>query len=126
MDARTSVGGCGSADGRKSEVENAAGVLRAIVAAAFGIRVETLQNGRRGRASVAFARQVAIYLAHTRLGLPYGRAGAVFGRDRTTAAHACRRVEERRDDPRFDTMIDYLEHAVDLVPNLARLREDTW
>jgi chromosomal replication initiation ATPase DnaA len=124
MDARMSIGRVQSADGRKSEQENAAGLLRAIVAAAFGIRAETLQGGRRGRATVALARQVAIYLAHTRLGLPYGRAGAVFGRDRTTAAHACRRVEDRREDPRLDTMIDYLERAVDLLPPLARLRGD--
>ena len=62
---------------------------------------EMLQDGRRGRATVALARQVAIYLAHTRLGLPYCARGAVFGRDRTTAAHACRRVEDRREDPRL-------------------------
>ena len=113
-----------SADGRKFELESAAGLLRATVAAAFGIRVEMLQGSQRGRATVALARQVAIYLAHTRLGLPYCQAGAVFGRDRTTAAHACRRVEDRREDPRLDTMIDYLERAIDLLPALARLRED--
>ena len=31
-------------------------------------------------------------------------------------AHACRLVEERRDDPRLDSALDYLERAVDLFP----------
>ena len=62
-----------------------------------------------------------MYLAYTRIGLPYAAVGAVFGRDRTTAAHACRLVEERRDDPRIVSALDYLERAVDLRPNLGVL-----
>jgi len=92
--------------------------LAAIVAAAFGLRAEHLTGESRGSATIAFARQVAMYLAHTRLGLPYLAAGASFGRDRTTAAHACRKVEERREDPRVDSILDCLERAVDLCQNL--------
>ena len=55
-----------------------------------------------------------MYLAHTRLGLSYAGAGSLFGRDRTTAAYACRQVEERREDPRLDSILDYLERAIDL------------
>ncbi len=69
-------------------------------------------DGRRGSADVAFARQVAIYLSHTSLGLSYGAAGSFFGRDRTTAAHACRKVEDLREDPAFDTIVDFLERAL--------------
>src|SRR3990170_5980743 len=83
--------------------------LAAIVACAFDVPVEVVRSARRGPAPVALTRQVAIYLAHTRLGLTFSAAGAMFHRDRTTAAHACRTVEDCRDDPRFDKTLDYLE-----------------
>jgi chromosomal replication initiation ATPase DnaA len=94
--------------------------LEAVVAPAFGIRPEAIQSARRGRAHEAFARQVAMYLAHTRLGLPFAHVGACFGRDRTTAAHACRMVEEKREDPQIDAILDHMERAVDLLPALTR------
>jgi len=106
---------------RRSELGLAVRLLETLVASAFQIDAGALRARTRGTASVAFARQVAMYLAYTRLGLPYAIVGAVFGRDRTTAAHACRLVEERRDDPRIDSALDYLERAVDLCPSLGHL-----
>jgi chromosomal replication initiation ATPase DnaA len=50
-----------------------------------------------------------MYLAHVGFGLRYGAIGAGFGRDRTTAARACRLVEERRDDPSVDALLGALE-----------------
>ena len=50
-----------------------------------------------------------MYLAHTVLGLTYDAVGLSFRRDPTTAAHACRRVEDRRDDPTIDRMLQMLE-----------------
>lgn len=94
--------------------------LKAVVAPALGIRPEVMHSARRGCAEEAFARQVAMYLAHTRLGLPFAHVGACFGRDRTTAAHACRTVEERREDPQIDAILDNMERAVDLLPVLTR------
>ena len=38
--------------------------------------------------------------------------GAMFRRDRTTVAHGCGVVEDRRDDPELDARIEHLEHAV--------------
>jgi hypothetical protein len=60
---------------------------------------------------VAFSRQSAMYLAHVAFALSFSEIGVAFGRDRTTAAHACRLVEERRDDPAIDTMLGSLETA---------------
>jgi hypothetical protein len=97
--------------------------LGAVVASAFGLGAEAMRTGNRGRAEVAFARQVAMYLAHTRLCIPYTATGKLFGRDRTTARHACRQVEDRREDPRVDSIVDCLERAIDLSPNLARYLE---
>jgi chromosomal replication initiation ATPase DnaA len=92
--------------------------LETLVASAFRVDVDDIRASSRGTSTVAFARQVAMYLAYTRLGAPYALAGAIFGRDRTTAAHACRLVEERREDPRIDSTLDYLERAVDLCPRI--------
>ncbi len=93
--------------------------LAAIVAAAFGLELGAIRSRSRG-AEVSFARQVAMYLGHTRLGLSYVAAGRLFGRDRTTARHACRQVEDRREDPRVDSLLDCLERALDLSVDLAR------
>jgi hypothetical protein len=81
------------------------------VAAAFSIRVADLLAPTRRDASVAFARQCAMYLAHVVFGQSYTEVGRRFGRDRTTASHACRVVEERRDDPLLDALLDVLEDA---------------
>ncbi len=93
--------------------EVAARFVGAVVASAFKILPGAIGAARRGPASVAFARQVAIYLSHTRFGLDYATVGSLFGRDRTTAAYACRKVEDRREDPAVDTILDYLERALD-------------
>lgn len=78
---------------------------------AFAVPVGELTATSRRPPSVAFARQSAMYLAHITLGLSYSEIGRAFGRDRTTAAHACRLVEERRDDPAIDAMLASLESA---------------
>ncbi len=82
----------------------------------FGVGREDLRRLSRGRARVALARQVAMYLAHVACGLTLTDTGKLFGRDRTTVAHACGVIEDRRDDPLFDRALDLLEWA---VPALA-------
>lgn len=106
-----------------AETDPVGQALGSIVAAAFGLGLEDVRSGRRGSADVSFARQVAMYLAHTRLGLPFVTAGRLFHRDRTTARHACRQVEDRREDPRVDGLIDCLERALDLSVDLAQFRQ---
>lgn len=78
------------------------------------LEILRLTEPSRGGASVAFARQVAMYLAHVACALTLTEAARIFGRDRTTAAYACGVVEERRDDPLFDRIIELLERCVQL------------
>jgi hypothetical protein len=63
----------------------------------------------RGSESVSRLRQIAMYLLHTSLSVPYGEVARAFGRDRTTVSHACRQVEDMRDDPLLDTTIGEIE-----------------
>ncbi len=79
------------------------------VADAYAVPVREIRTSSRGRASAAFARQVAMYLAHVALGQTYSAIGRAFGRDRTTVAHACRLIEDCRDDPRTDDLLNTLE-----------------
>lgn len=78
----------------------------------FGVAYNDLHRSTRGRAKVALARQVAMYLAHVGWGLSLTETGRLFGRDRTTVAHACGVIEDRRDDPIFDRALDLLDWAV--------------
>ena len=87
-------------------------MLTDTVGKALAIRPDKIDAPDRGPARIAFARQLAIYLARTRLGLSFTDAGQLFRRDRTTAAHACRRVEELRDDAAIDAMVEQLEQLV--------------
>jgi chromosomal replication initiation ATPase DnaA len=86
--------------------------IEALVCAVFGVSRKDLRLRRRGRAEVAFARQTAMYLAHVSLGLTLSDVGDMFGRDRTTVAHACARIEDSRDRERLERLFDCLEAAV--------------
>lgn len=83
-----------------------------VVARVYNILPAALHSPTRGEAHVASARQLAMYLAHVTFGLSLGAVGRHFGRDRTTAAYGCRQVEDRRDNPSFDLMLDHLEQAL--------------
>jgi hypothetical protein len=80
-------------------------------AAAFAVPVGELQAATRRSAYVALARQSAMYLSHVAFGVSLSEVGRAFGRDRTTAAHACRAIEDRRDDPAVDYVLASLEGA---------------
>ncbi|MBO6674967.1 MAG: chromosomal replication initiator DnaA [Rhizobiales bacterium] len=86
--------------------------VEACVASVFGVPHESLRASTRGKADVARARQVAMYLCHTVLGFSLTTVGDLFERDRTTVGHACRLVEDLRDRSVFDDQIAYLERAV--------------
>jgi chromosomal replication initiation ATPase DnaA len=96
-------------------------LLQVATATAFGVPVGELRARSRRSAEVAFARQSAMYLAHVVLGLTYDAVGLSFRRDRTTAAHACRRVEDRRDDPAIDRMLQMLETVCGELARAARV-----
>lgn len=63
----------------------------------------------RADARGLLGRQSGMYLARVSLGLTLSRAASLFGRDRTTAAYACRVIEDRRDDPGFDALLVAIE-----------------
>jgi Bacterial dnaA protein helix-turn-helix len=84
-------------------------MLEQAVPRVFMVERADLWSETRGRPHVAFARQVAMYLAHVAWGLTLTEVGAVFVRDRTTVAHACGLIEDMRDDPVLDRSLELLE-----------------
>ncbi len=103
-------------------------LIEDIVADVFRIEPAELRAATRGRARIALARQVAMYIAHVGYGLTLTEVGQLFERDRTTVAHACGIVEQRRDIREFDRAVALLEQVVralrglelEVVPGAAR------
>ena len=83
----------------------------------YHVELEVLEARSRGVARVALARQVAMYLAHVVGRIENVEVGRLFGRDRTTVAHACAVVEDLRDNPKFDRTLDLLEGIVERLCN---------
>ncbi|WP_371345244.1 helix-turn-helix domain-containing protein [Ancylobacter sp. IITR112] len=80
-----------------------------LAADATAIPLPHLLHPRRLDRRSASARALAMYLAHVGLGLPMSRVAAGFGRHRSTVAHACRRIEERRESAGWDRWVAALE-----------------
>jgi chromosomal replication initiator protein len=71
------------------------GEIQTTVASRYDVAVSDLCSGRR-TAQIAWARQVAIYLARELTTSPLQTIGEAFGgRNHATVLHACRRVSER-------------------------------
>lgn len=87
-------------------------IIDPAVALVFEVEANDLRAPTRRSPRAAFARQVAMYLAHVACGLSMTEVGVLFSRDRTTVAHACEVVEDRRDDPDLDRRMERLECAV--------------
>lgn len=87
----------------------------AMAAGAMGVGAEAVAGDSRSPRDV-LARQVAMYIATVGFGMSYARVAAALGRDRSTVQHACRAVEDRRDDPAFDRWIEALEVTASRAP----------
>lgn len=97
---------------RRRGTDPAAAFIAALVAQRRNIPVELLLHRHRCRPEIAGARMLAMYLTHVLLGWTYSDVGGFFGRDRTTVAHACARIEDLRDEPRFEDEIAAFERAI--------------
>ena len=97
--------------------DDAAARLSAGVASyALSAPVRAVLAPTRGSADVALARKVAMYLCHVAFEFSLTRVAAAFRRDRSTVAHACHYVEDRREDPAFDLWISGLEELLRDTP----------
>nr|WP_321457711.1 helix-turn-helix domain-containing protein [uncultured Cohaesibacter sp.] len=92
-----------------------------LVARVYRLPRSALHAGTRCRKSVAFARQVAMYLSHVVLSYPLKDIARHYQRDRTTVAYACRVVEERRDEEEIELLLNILESSLETIMLLTPL-----
>ena len=85
----------------------------------YGVPLYEMRSSKRRHRKAAFARQVAMYLAHVAGGLSLTEVGRAFGRDRTTVAHACAVVEDARDDVLFDRSLAYVEMGLEAAAEIG-------
>ena len=83
-----------------------------LVATMFHLPQSALRGRSRGQAPIAFARQIAMYISHVVCRLTLTEIAREFDRDRTTVAHACRCVEDRRDCLEIDRVVSMLEWSM--------------
>jgi CxxC motif-containing protein (DUF1111 family) len=99
--------------------------ILATVATVFEVDPVILLRRTRGQARAAQARQVAMYLTHVGCELSLTAVGRIFGRDRSTVAHACHKIEDAREAPEFDHAVGMMERSVRaIVKTSAALRRD--
>jgi chromosomal replication initiator protein len=81
------------------------------VAHHYGVKVADLK-GRDNRRSVAFPRQIAIYLIRELLNLSYPEIGKLFAKHHSTVMYSVETIaEERRSNPSLDaTLTTFVEH----------------
>ncbi len=98
-------GGAGGRRGRSGGLRFAG----AVAAHVYGVTQDELMATTRRARRAAEARQAAMYLGHVVFGVTLAEVGRAFHRDRSTASYACRRVEDRRENPEYDRMIAWME-----------------
>lgn len=101
---------------RAAKDQAAAKLAVDVVSFATGVDVGEMLEGPRGSAGAASARQVAMYLCHVAFELSLARVAEAFERDRSTVAHACHIIEDKRDNEGFDAWVASLEAMLREAP----------
>jgi chromosomal replication initiator protein len=90
--------------------------IQKVVADHFGIPEEAMKVKKR-TSTLAYPRQIAMYLARELTSISYTELGNRFGgRDHTTVMHACDKVTAAREtDPELRQILQRLMHALKAV-----------
>jgi chromosomal replication initiation ATPase DnaA len=70
-----------------------------------------LPPGVERRRALCHLRQIAMYVSHVVLRFSFTEIGVAYGRDRTTVGHACKVIEDRRDDRAYDDFVSSIERC---------------
>ena len=100
---------------RRDEVIEICEAMQDVLAACFSVSGRELRAQGRARSEICRVRQIGMYVAHVIAGLSMLEVGCGFQRDRSTVAHACHLVEDLRDDPEFERVIQMIERIAQAV-----------
>lgn len=84
-------------------------IVRQVVAELLAFAGDGGGAGRDRRRSLQHIRQIAMYVSHVVLQIPMQHVAIAFGADRSTVSHACRTVEERRENRAYDDFVGAAE-----------------
>ena len=98
---------------KASFVKNNIQKIQQVVADYYNITVDDLKSKKR-KASIAFPRQIAIYLCRTLTDESFPKIGIQFGgRDHSTIMHSTNKIEEEmKNNPQFKQIIDGLKSKI--------------
>lgn len=95
-----------------SEDRDRAELTMHVVAMRLGTPMETmLRQGRLSRSAVR-VRRISVYLAHVAFGWPLERVGHAFGINRQTVGTSCTRLEEAREHPEVNDLVEQLTETL--------------
>ncbi len=92
------------------------------VSMCLDVPMRAMTRPGRGQAREVLARHICMYLLHVVFSLSPGMIGCLFRKDRTTVAHAFRRIEDRREKATFDAFLHALEVATGALDTAVRIR----
>lgn len=101
----------GAVGGHLPRFDSEALQLLNMVSRELNLPVEVLLGPSR-RATVAHARQLAMYLCYVALGRRQATVGRLFARHPSTVSYACAKIEDMRDDAGFDDRVSRIEEAI--------------
>lgn len=90
-------------------------LIVAAVSAEFSVPEAGIFGELKGRSEISYGRQIAMYLMHCILGTTKTRIAEVFGRHFSTVSHACKLIEEHRDDSVLDQKLIGLENRLSYI-----------
>ncbi|MES2860772.1 MAG: chromosomal replication initiator DnaA [Pseudomonadota bacterium] len=89
-----------------------ADLVMQIVAIRLDTPVEAVARGTRLPPATLRARRVSMYLAYVSMEWQMERVGHAFAVNRQTAARACQKIEDARDEPHLNALLDELEETI--------------
>lgn len=91
-------------------------IVVSAVAMEFAVPNFIMESPRGGSSDVIYARQISMYLLGCVFNISKQRIGTVFGRHYSTVSHACRLIEQDREDPVLDAKLLKLENFLRQTP----------
>lgn len=88
-----------------------------LVASARQVQINKLLGPARGDLNICLARQMAMYLINVVLPRSLTYTGELFARDRRTVSHACGRIEDLREQQKFERAMSCLERTLLIALN---------
>ncbi|HVP85978.1 MAG TPA: helix-turn-helix domain-containing protein [Rhizomicrobium sp.] len=93
-------------------------LAESVAAGVYGVPMDEMRSRTRG-GEAEKARQLAAYLARVVFEVGFSHLAKVTGRSRAALWHACKCVEQRREEPQFDTAVESLEHQLRMAAGAA-------